>query len=60
MHRLNVWHSGFFYLINKIPFNVALKIKKKAVWWRVYKLVLCKFGSLGKVVVVGGFFYFAV
>ena len=27
--RLNVWHSGFFYLINKIPFNVALKIKKR-------------------------------
>ncbi len=26
--RLNVWHSGFFYLINKIPFNVVLKIKK--------------------------------
>lgn len=26
--RLNVWHSGSFYLINKIPFNVVLKIKK--------------------------------
>lgn len=29
-HRLNVWHCGFFcYLINKIPFNVVLKIKKR-------------------------------
>lgn len=28
-HTLNVWCSGFLYLINKIPFNVGIKNKKR-------------------------------
>lgn len=58
-HTLNVWCSGFLYLINKIPFNVGIKNKKKeAVWRRVYKLVRAKLGALEKLWFVGFFFLF--
>lgn len=50
--QLNVWGSDFFYLINKIPFNVGIKNRGRRQYGRhrVFKLVRAKLGSLGKVV----------
>lgn len=39
---------ALFYVINKIPFNVVLKIKKEAVWQRIHKLVRAKLEALEK------------
>lgn len=49
----NVWGSDFFYLINKIPFNVGIKNRgrRQCGRRRVCKLVRAKLGSLGEVAV---------
>lgn len=48
---LNVWRFGFFCLINKLPFNVALKLKGGGSEAEGLQIGSCKVGGLGKVVV---------
>lgn len=50
--QLNLWGADFFYLINKIPFNVGIKNRgrRHCGRHRVFKLVRANLGSLEKVV----------
>lgn len=47
-----MWRSGFFHLINKIPFNVVLNIKKGGSVVEDTEIGSCKVGGVGKVVVL--------